>query len=71
MDAVELQRWLGVVFIVGCVLLSYPIMTVYSVPATVGGIPVLYLTLFSIWVALIAATALLMHQAAPSAPVDE
>ena len=71
MDAVELQRWLGVVFVIGCVLLSYPIMTIYSVPATVGGIPVLYLVLFGIWIGLIAATALLMRHVAPSPPADE
>ncbi|MES3628678.1 MAG: hypothetical protein PPP56_00770 [Longimonas sp.] len=65
MDTIELQRWLGVLFVAGCLLLGYPLLTVYSVPATIGGIPVLYAVIFAIWALLIGTSAWLLHR--PSA----
>lgn len=42
-------------FILGALLLNFPILAVFNRGAVVGGIPVLYLYLFGLWVAGIVA----------------
>jgi hypothetical protein len=37
--------------VVGALLLSFPILAVFNRPVLVGGIPVLYLYLFGLWIA--------------------
>lgn len=63
MDTLEVQRRLIALFVAGCILLGYPLLTVYSVPQTIGGIPMLYLAIFVIWAALIGASAAILHRA--------
>jgi len=63
MDALEIQRRLVALFVAGCVLLGYPLLSVYSTPATIGGLPVLYLVIFVIWAGLIGASAAILHRA--------
>lgn len=44
------------VFILGLFLLNYPVMKLYNIQATFGGVPVLYLLVFGIWLLLIVLT---------------
>ncbi len=41
-------------FMVGAVLLDYPILSLFSLPADIGGIPLLYAYVFATWTLLIA-----------------
>lgn len=41
------------IFLMGCVLLNYPILSLFGRPVEVGGIPLLYLWVFGTWVVLI------------------
>jgi hypothetical protein len=45
---------LAAIFAMGCVLLNYPIISLFSGPAEVAGIPLLYWYVFMAWLALIA-----------------
>ncbi len=49
---------LAAVFLLGCVLLNYPILYLFNTPAEVFGIPVLYAFLFGAWAVLVALMAL-------------
>lgn len=46
-------------FLLGCVLFNYPILTLFNQRVTLFGIPLLYLYLFSVWSILIFATMLI------------
>ena len=50
------------VFLLGCLLFSYPLLALFNVPARILGVPVLFAYLFSAWVLLIALVALLMER---------
>jgi hypothetical protein len=41
------------VFLLGCLLFSYPLLALFNVHASVLGVPVLYAYLLSSWAALI------------------
>ena len=41
------------VFLLGCLAFGYPLLALVNVPATVLGVPVLYLYVFGAWGALI------------------
>jgi hypothetical protein len=41
------------VFLLGCLAFGYPLLALFNVPATVVGVPVLYLYVFGSWAALI------------------
>ena len=51
--AIEAQR-LVALFILGCLLFSYPFLALFNIGGTVFGIPVLYAYLFGVWALLIA-----------------
>ena len=55
------QRLVGL-FLLGCLLFSYPVLAVFNVHATVAGIPVLYAYFFIAWGALIALMALVIER---------
>lgn len=40
-------------FLLGVVLLNYPLLSIFSRPTLVGGLPLLYLYLFLTWLAVI------------------
>jgi hypothetical protein len=42
-------------FVLGAFVLNFPVLAIFNRSATLAGIPVLYLYLFGIWVACIAA----------------
>jgi hypothetical protein len=50
------SRRLAIVFILGVILLNYPILSLFNVPRFFFGIPVLILYLFTIWALLILIT---------------
>lgn len=46
---------LVLLFVVGALLLSFPVLAIFNRPIMLAGIPILYLYLFGLWVAGIAA----------------
>jgi hypothetical protein len=40
---------LGLAFLVGVLLISFPVLAIFNRPDPVGGIPILYLYLFAVW----------------------
>ena len=50
--AVLTWRLIGL-FILGCVLFSYPVLTMFSVKTMLFGIPLLYLYIFISWMMII------------------
>lgn len=46
------QRLVAIVLL-GCVLFNYPVLSLFSKPAALFGIPLLYLYLFAMWALLI------------------
>jgi hypothetical protein len=57
--AEEARERLALVFLIGALLINFPILAIFNRAATVGGIPVLYLYLFGVWAAGIVAAWLL------------
>ena len=49
---VEAQR-LVALFILGCLLFSYPFLSLFNISGSVFGIPLLYAYLFGVWAVLI------------------
>jgi hypothetical protein len=50
--AVQAQRLIAL-FVLGCLLFSFPLLSLFNTGGTVFGIPVLYAYLFGVWVGLI------------------
>lgn len=57
----EGQRLVGL-FLLGCLLFSYPMLALFNVRATILGVPLLYAYLFAAWALLIAIVAYLMER---------
>jgi hypothetical protein len=53
---------LAALCLLGLLLFSYPVLAVFNVPETLGGIPVLYAYFFLAWGALIALIALVIER---------
>jgi hypothetical protein len=53
---------LALLFLLGILLVNFPVLAIFHQPATLGGIPVLYLYLFGVWVAGIVAVFVLAHR---------
>lgn len=53
---------LVLLFIAGALLINFPVFAIFNRALTVGGIPVLYLYLFGVWAAGIAAVFVLAHK---------
>ena len=45
-------------FIFGCLLFNYPVLSLFNLPADVFGVPVLYAYIFVAWALLVALMAL-------------
>ena len=41
------------IFVMGCILFNYPILSLFSRSRDLGGIPLLYAYIFGAWIALI------------------
>jgi hypothetical protein len=50
------------VFLLGCVLLNYPILFLFNRPSAILGIPLLYLYIFGAWSFLIALMAYVIER---------
>ena len=50
---------LALLFVLGGILLNFPVLAIFNHAATVAGVPVLYLYLFGVWCAGIVAVAIL------------
>ena len=48
------RQWVIAVFLLGCLLFSYPLLALFNVRASVAGVPLLYAYLFVAWTGLIA-----------------
>jgi len=59
--AVQAQR-LVALFVLGCLLFSFPLLSLFNTGGTVFGIPVLYAYLFGVWVGLIALMILVVER---------
>jgi hypothetical protein len=60
-DETKAQRFVALCML-GLVLFNFPILTLFNVPGTLFGIPVLYAYLFFAWAALIALMALVANR---------
>ena len=45
-------------FVLGCLLFNYPVLSLFNVPAEAFGVPVLYAYIFAAWALLVALMAL-------------
>jgi len=45
-------------FVLGCLLFNYPILSLFNLPSEVFGVPVLYAYIFAAWTLLIALMAI-------------
>jgi hypothetical protein len=57
-------RRLVVIFLIGSVLLNYPLLALFSRDEMIAGIPLLYVYVFVTWGVLIAAMAMIVRQRA-------
>ncbi len=48
-------------FLLGCLLFNYPLLSLFAVDARIWGIPVIYVYLFAAWALLIGAMALIVE----------
>jgi hypothetical protein len=59
--AIQAQR-LVALFVLGCLLFSFPLLSLFNTGGTVLGIPVLYAYLFGVWIGFIALTILIIER---------
>ncbi|MCR5883238.1 hypothetical protein LRS03_10380 [Rhizobacter sp. J219] len=59
--ALHAQRLIAL-FVLGCLLFSFPLLSLFNTGGTVWGIPVLYAYLFGVWIGLIALMALVVER---------
>ena len=52
LDSIISRRLFGI-FLLGCVLYNYPILSIFNLETFMLGIPLLYLYLLSVWLLLI------------------
>ena len=63
MEKVDVRgQRLAALCLLGVLLFSYPLLSVFNVPASVAGIPVLYVYFFSAWAALIGLMAIVAER---------
>jgi hypothetical protein len=53
---------LTAIFAMGCILLNYPIVSLFGGPDVVGGVPLLYVYVLGMWVLLIALMAFVIER---------
>jgi hypothetical protein len=49
----------GALCLLSCALLGYPLLALFNLPRLVGGVPLLYGYLFTAWLLVVIATALI------------
>jgi hypothetical protein len=60
-EPIKGQR-LVALFLLGCVLFNYPLLSLFSQNGILGGIPILYIYIFTTWLALIGLMALVIER---------
>jgi hypothetical protein len=50
------------IFAMGVILLNYPILSLFTLPTHLGGVPLLYAYVFAIWTLAIALMALVVER---------
>ena len=60
-SALKGQR-LVAIFLLGALLLNYPLFSLFAGPAELFGVPLLYLYVFFVWALIIALLALVIEQ---------
>jgi hypothetical protein len=63
-------RRLAAVFFLGWMLLNYPILSLFNLPATVAGVPLFYLFVFAAWTLIVALVALITLSGRPPRDTD-
>ncbi len=58
----KIGQRLAAIFLMGCILLNYPILSLFARSGEVTGIPVLYAYVFGSWMLLIALMALAVER---------
>ncbi len=53
---------LAAIFLMGCILLNFPVLFLFSRPVDVGGIPLLYAWVFGAWAFMIALMAVVTER---------
>ncbi len=66
-DASAKRRLFGV-FLLGCVLFNFPILSLFNLDRSVFGIPMLYIYLFAVWAVVIGLIGLAQRSVRPSGP---
>lgn len=56
---------LAAVFLLGCVLFNYPVLSLFNRPVAIFGIPLLYVYVFGAWGLLIGLMALVIERRRP------
>lgn len=54
---------LTVVGVIGFLLVNYPLLSLFDLPRTIGGIPLLWLYLYLLWAVIIVALAVIVRKA--------
>jgi hypothetical protein len=54
----KINKRLVALFLLGCVLLNYPILSLVNLKILIFGLPLLYVYIFGVWCLLISLTAL-------------
>ena len=53
---------LALLLVLGALLINFPLLAIFNRPATLGGVPILYVYLFAVWTAGILAVFLLTRK---------
>jgi hypothetical protein len=61
-DRTALGQQLAALFLLGWLLLSYPLVALFNGGVSVWGIPLLYIWLFGVWAALVAVMAYVIEK---------
>jgi hypothetical protein len=59
------------IFLLSSIVISYPILTIFNVNVLVWNIPLLYLYIFLVWIAIILAVYLVIGRKQPAAPTED
>lgn len=59
-SAAKEQRLIAL-FVFGCLLFNYPVLSLFNVPAVAFGVPVLYVYIFAAWALLVGLMALVVE----------
>jgi len=61
MNGSAMSQRLVALFVLGALVLGYPLLSLFSAPTLVLGVPLLYLYLFGSWLLIIVAAAVLVE----------